>query len=172
MRPRRVSLLLLSMLLLSGPSFHAWGLPFGQNKVRRKGFDWNILSTSHFDVYFYPEEEVLARHAADLAEKAYAHDAPLLDYYPKARPHVFVFQNHVEFEQNNVSQELLTEGVGGFTEPFKNRVVFPTTGSEKWLETVITHEYTHAIQFDILYGEGARSFQVLKNYIIPLWMIE
>jgi Tol biopolymer transport system component len=168
LRPQKLLGILFCLALASS----GWALPFGQNKVRRKDFRWQILTTPHFEVYYYPEEESLARQAALMAEKAYLHDASALDYYPKTRNPLFVYQDHVEFEQTNVSQEILTEGVGGFTEPFKNRIVFPTSGSDRWLKTVITHEFTHAIQFDILYGEGARSFQVLKNYVIPLWMIE
>ena len=37
---------------------------FGRNKVRYRTFDFRILETPHFDVYYYPEEEAAARDAA------------------------------------------------------------------------------------------------------------
>ena len=148
------------------------GLAYGPFKQKTQDFKWEILKSPHFDIYFYPEEEVLARRAAAIAEKALAHDSKVLDYYSKARQPLFLFQNHLEFQQTNISQEVIGPGTGGFTEAFKNRMVLPTTQSDKWLEVVITHELAHAVQFNVLYGEGQRSFQVFKNYVIPLWVME
>lgn len=148
----------------------AWG--DGPYKQRTLDLRWQVLKSGNFDVYFYPEEEGLARRAAAIAEKALAHDAKVLDYHPRSRQPLFIFQNHLEFQQTNISREVIGPGTGGFTEAFKNRMVLPTTQSDRWLEIVIAHELTHALQFDVLYGEGSRSFQVLKNYVIPLWVME
>ena len=30
---------------------------FGQNKVQYEKFDFKVLKTEHFDIYYYPEEE-------------------------------------------------------------------------------------------------------------------
>ena len=30
---------------------------FGRNKVQYEQFDFKVLSTEHFDIYYYPEEE-------------------------------------------------------------------------------------------------------------------
>ncbi|HXC63265.1 MAG TPA: hypothetical protein VNZ67_02850, partial [bacterium] len=157
----------MALLLLAGGA-EAYG-PF---KPRPSELRWKILKSAHFDVYFYPEEEALARRAAVLAEEALDHDSHVVEYYPKGRQPLFLFQSHVQFQQTNISQEVIGPGTGGFTEAYKNRMVLPTTQSDKWLRIVITHELTHALQFDVLYGEGQRSFQVLRNYLIPLWVME
>jgi hypothetical protein len=34
---------------------------FGRNKVQYTQFDWHVLKTEHFDVYYYPEMEELVR---------------------------------------------------------------------------------------------------------------
>src|SRR5688572_8602992 len=94
--------------LLTGPAY-----AYGPNKVRAKKFNWNILSTQHFDVYFYPEEEELARRAALIAEKGYHHNSRVLDYYAKAKTPLFVFENHVQFQQTNISQGVIGPGTGG-----------------------------------------------------------
>jgi Tol biopolymer transport system component len=157
----------LSLLALALP-----GRAYGPFKQKTLDFKWAILKSPHFDIYFYPEEEALARRAAAIAERALAHDSKVLDYYPKTRQPLFLFQSHIDFQQTNIAQEVIGPGTGGFTEAYKNRMVLPTTQSDKWLDIVIAHELTHAIQFDLLYGEGQRSFQVFKNYIIPLWVME
>src|SRR5690606_1819103 len=45
---------------------------FGRNKVRYATFDWHILRTEHFDVYYYPEMVALAEQGAAIAEAQYA----------------------------------------------------------------------------------------------------
>jgi hypothetical protein len=42
---------------------------FGRNKVQYRSFDFRVLRTEHFDIYYYPEEEVAARDAARMAER-------------------------------------------------------------------------------------------------------
>lgn len=167
-RPLRRALCFLSLGLGLAAALPAYG-PFKQRATR---FDWRVLKSAHFDVYHYPEAEGLARRAAAIAEEALVKVSRALDHYPKARQPFFIFQNHLEFQQTNISREVIGPGTGGFTEAFKNRMVLPTTQSDKWLDIVITHELAHAIQFNVLYGEGTRSFQVFKNYVIPLWVME
>ena len=35
----------------------AQGGYFGRNKVQYRDFDFQVLKTPHFDIYYYPEEE-------------------------------------------------------------------------------------------------------------------
>ena len=41
---------------------------FGRNKIQYDDFNWKILETDHFDVYFYPEMSELAEIGAAFAE--------------------------------------------------------------------------------------------------------
>ena len=45
---------------------------FGQNKVQFQTFDFQVLKTEHFDIYFYPREQEGAALAARMAERWYA----------------------------------------------------------------------------------------------------
>ncbi|MCK4821438.1 hypothetical protein KA005_37075, partial [bacterium] len=45
---------------------------FGRNKIQYNRFEWNILRTKHFDIYFYPEMEDLAEIGAFFAEESYS----------------------------------------------------------------------------------------------------
>ncbi|HEX8431569.1 MAG TPA: hypothetical protein VF625_09785, partial [Longimicrobium sp.] len=40
---------------------------FGRNQVQYRTFDFRIMRTARFDIYFYPEEEAAARDAARYA---------------------------------------------------------------------------------------------------------
>ena len=61
MRDTRRSLILplLGVLLGSGLAVPATAEAqyFGRNKVQYDTFDFRILKTEHFDIYYYPEEE-------------------------------------------------------------------------------------------------------------------
>src|SRR6185295_7591310 len=51
---RHVAILLCLASLLGSPVSAQY---FGQNKVQYRNFDFQVLKTEHFDVYFYPREE-------------------------------------------------------------------------------------------------------------------
>ena len=59
---------------------------FGRNKVEYVDFDFRILATEHFDVYYYPREERAARMAAQLAERWYARFSTLLNHDLRLAP--------------------------------------------------------------------------------------
>jgi hypothetical protein len=44
---------------------------FGRNKVQYEKFDWRVMRTPHFDLYFYPAESLVTHDAGRLAERWY-----------------------------------------------------------------------------------------------------
>lgn len=66
----------------------------------------------------------------------------------------------------------VSDGVGGLTEPFKDRLLVWSDGSKEWLENLIYHEFTHEAQFGVLVDGFWKSARILKTYIYPLWMME
>ena len=49
----------------------AQGNYFGRNKVQYRDFKWEIISTPHFEIYYYQGEEEAAYDAARMAERSY-----------------------------------------------------------------------------------------------------
>jgi Tol biopolymer transport system component len=148
-------------------------LGFGKNKVQYRGFEWLILKSEHFDIYYYDEEELLGERVAALADAAYDTISDYFGHDLSTRIPILVYKSGNEFRQTNVTLELLGEGVGGFTEMYKNRVVIPFTGSYEELRHVIVHELTHVFNFDMLYGGLLESiFTRQYVYALPLWFLE
>src|SRR5436190_6708039 len=83
---------------------------FGQNKVQYQRFDFQVLKTEHFDIYFYPREQDGAALAARLAERWYARLGDLLDHQLRGRQPLILYASHVDFEQTNVIGGALGEG--------------------------------------------------------------
>ena len=138
---------------------------FGKNKVQYEKFDWLSLKGEHVEVFYYPEEEPIARLAIVIAEESYKELAARFQHeVPKTVP-LIVYSSHHHFEQTNVSPMFLPEGVQGFTEFMKGRVVLPFTGSFAEFQHVLHHEMVHVFQFSILdqtYKKHRRS-----SYVVP-----
>ena len=166
-----VSVLLLTMAALAAPSrLLSQGGYFGRNKVQYQEFNFKILQTDHFDIYFYPEEEDAARMASRLAERWYARLSTLLDHQLRGRQPLILYASGPHFRQTNAIEGELGEGTGGVTEAAKRRIVLPFAGPIESTDHVLGHELVHAFQYDITNttaNSGPNSALSL-----PLWFIE
>jgi Tol biopolymer transport system component len=147
---------------------------FGQNKVQYRTFDFRVLRSPHFDIYFYPEEEAASRDAARMAERWYARYSRILDHEFEARQPVILYASSPEFQQTSALQGDIGEGTGGVTEVFKQRVILPFAGPYAETDHVLGHELVHAFQYDIsgLGRAGGGLEQAAQRFNAPLWFIE
>jgi Tol biopolymer transport system component len=145
---------------------------FGQNKVQYQSFDFRIIQTEHFDVYYYPAERSAALDAARIAERWYARLSRILSHQFQGRKPIILYASQSDFQQTNVL-DATGEGLGGVTEFLKHRMLLPFTGSYAELEHVIGHEMVHQFQYDV-YSRGriGSGVQTLVNVNPPLWFIE
>lgn len=120
---------------------------FGRNKVQYEDFDFKVLQTEHFDVYYYEEEADAARLASRMAERWYARLSRVFDYEMGTRQPLILYANHPHFRQTNAISGGVGEGTGGVTESFKRRIVLPFAASLQDTDHVIGHELVHAFQF-------------------------
>jgi Tol biopolymer transport system component len=166
---RRIILAFGFFLLLSGSIF----AQFGQNKVNYKMHEWYFIQTKHFDIYYYKGSETVAEYAAHSAEEALAAINSEFNYQLGNRISLLVYASHNDFQETNTTDEYLSKGIGGFTEPFKNRVVVPFEGNYAKFEHVIHHELVHAVLQDMLYGGSIQNIISRNiNLQIPLWFQE
>ena len=146
---------------------------FGKNKVRYRDFDWSYVQTRHFDVYFYEDSYPMAKFSADVLESAYKEVSDELNYNLQNRVPVFLYNSHNEMQQTNIIPNLLSEGIGGFTEPFKNRIAVPFDGSYDDLRHVLHHELTHAVVHNMLFGNNLSSLISRQRlFDVPAWFSE
>ncbi len=178
-RPRRAlpavvlpALLLGAMLAAAFPrEAPAQYTPYGKNKVHYDQFEWRLLESRHFRLYYYEGEGDLAQQALELAEAGYdllrarfAHDV--------ARPiPLIIYSSHLHFEQNNVTPFFLPEGVAGLTEFSKGRVLVPFDGSLHNFGTTIRHELVHVFQLSVA-ERIAREHYRSTPPSAPLWWTE
>lgn len=146
---------------------------FGRNKVQYHSFDFRVLETEHFDIYYYPEEYEAAQIVGRMAERWYARLSQLLGHELHRRQPIIIYASHPHFEQTNAILGDISEATGGVTELFKRRVVLPLAGPLEETDHVLGHELAHAFQFDITGDPGRVSERNLPVALrLPLWFIE
>jgi len=144
---------------------------FGKNKIQYTRFDWQVLTTEHFKIYFYPEEAWLAEVAAFACEESYQDLRVKFQHHIYTQVPVIIYSASNYFSQTNVTPSLLPEAVGGFTEFFKGRVVVPFTGSYADFVRIIRHELVHVFTLSKL-DFVLRTHNQLDAVPPPLWFIE
>jgi len=148
----------------------AQGQYFGRNNVRYEGFDFRVLKTEHFDVYYYGREDTAAVDAGRMAERWYARLSRLIDHQLRGRQPLILYANHTDYNQTAIAQVAGSEGV---TEPFRRRVVLPMAGPMAETDHVIGHELVHAFQYDLSGIEPQTPlFGVPAMSGLPGWMVE
>ncbi|HEX9483100.1 MAG TPA: hypothetical protein VF929_00915 [Gemmatimonadaceae bacterium] len=141
---------------------------FGRNKVQYEHFDFHVMHSQHFDLYFYPAESLVTHDAGRLAERWYARHSDSFKHTFDRKSVVF-YADQPDFQQTNVVSEELSEGTGGVTEGLRTRVVMPFTGLYADNDHVLGHELVHVFQYSVAEA-GPGGLQRLNA--LPLWLIE
>ena len=172
---KRVLLILVVLPIILGmlSPCVAWSQSFGKNKITGQRFDWHIHRTEHFDIYYYPSEAKLVPIMAAIAEEAYEKHSEDFEHELRDRTPLILYKSHKDFQETNIILQELHEGIGGFAELFKHRIVIPFTGSLEAFREVIFHELIHIFQYDIIYQKPhARIYSGEFLYSPPIWFIE
>ena len=113
----------------------------------------------------------LAERGAFLAEESYKILQEKFMYNVPSRIPLIFYSTHLHFQQTNTTPGLIPEGVGGFFEFLKGRVVIPYTGSMWDFKHVIRHELVHVF----MHGKISRLFlnhRIAQDRLPPLWFVE
>jgi Tol biopolymer transport system component len=159
------------LLVLLGAS-PASGQYFGRNKVQYRAFDFQVLRTENFDVYYYPQEREAAVDAARMVERSYARLSRILQHEFRERKPLIVYASHTDFQQTNALPSTIDEGTGGVTEALKSRMILPFTGSYADFDHVLTHELVHGFQYDVILRRGMLNDASPFVARLPLWFME
>ncbi len=169
MRFALVLVLCLAFYALPAAAQYSWY--FGRNKIQYENFDWRVLKTEHFDVYFYPEMQTLAEHGAAFAEEAYAELENRFNFSLTRRVPLVFYSSHLHFKQTNITDSFIPDGVGGFFEFLKGRVVIPANGNLHRFRRVIRHEIVHVFTLNKV-TRVLRDYRIPPDRFLPLWFTE
>lgn len=163
--------ILLALLVLPAGDSVAQFFNFGQNKIQYTDFDWHVLKTEHFDIYYYPEMMDLAERGAFLAEESYRVLEKKFNHNVLNRIPLIFYSSHLHFQQTNTTPGFVPEGVGGFFEFLKGRVVIPYDGSMWDFRHVIRHELVHVFMHSKI-NRVLVDHRIAADHLPPLWFVE
>jgi hypothetical protein len=166
--PKRI----LALALILFMPVPAAGQYFGRNKVQYRSFDFQVVRTEHFDVYYYEHERAATMDAARMAERSYGRLSKLLQHEFRQRKPIILYASHTDFQQTNTLSGFIDESTGGVTEAMKSRVIMPFTGSYADFDHVLTHELVHAFQFDVIFRRALLNDTNPFSGRLPLWFME
>jgi hypothetical protein len=166
LRPRALVHGLLVAATLAALAPVAQAQYFGRNKVRYDDFDFRVLETEHFDLYYYEGMETAANDVGRMAERWYDRLSAILRHEFDERKSIILYADDADFRQTNIAN--IGEGTQGVTEGARQRVVLPMAGTYAQTDHVLGHELVHQFQFDIALRAG-RFAQFVR---LPLFFIE
>ncbi len=144
---------------------------FGRNKVQYENFNWNVLQTEHFNIYYYDDFSEIAKIGASFAEDSY-HDLKIkFNHVITNKIPLILYNSHTHFQQTNTTPGFIPEGVGGFFEFMKGRVVIPYLGSLLEFKHVIKHELVHVFMTNKIYNQ-LYDHRISTERFPPLWFVE
>lgn len=144
---------------------------FGRNKVMYSDFDWHILQTEHFQIYYYKEAKELAEIGANYAEESYRQHQQDFNYSLIDTVPIIFYSSPLHFKQTNTTPGFIPDGVGGFFEFIKGRVVIPFEGSLSQFRHVIRHELTHVFMTSKI-NNVLTTHRRTSDQSPPLWFTE
>jgi len=110
----------------------------GQVQYNHPELDWQTIETDHFRIHFYAETEQSAREGATVAERIYPFVTNLYQYEP--------------FDKTDIVFTDVDDISNGAAYFYDNKIIiwtspldFELRGSHRWLQNVITHEFTHIV---------------------------
>lgn len=175
--PFRLSVIvtfLLAFTLVDVPEVNAQYFSFGKNRVQYKDFDWRYIQSEHFDVYYYTSKNYdLATFSAMSLEASLKQLQEDFGHQIADRIEVIIYDSHNDFSETNVvALPTSAEGIGGVTDPFKNRITMPFAGDYDSFRAILQHELVHAVINDMFYGGNVQSRLTGNALQIPLWFNE
>ena len=77
---------------------------FGRNKVQWERFNFKVLKTEHFDIYYYDREADVVNDVGRQAERWYARLSRVFNHSFKRKP-IVLYANPADFQQTTTTHE-------------------------------------------------------------------
>lgn len=146
---------------------------FGRNKIRNKDFNWMTWETPHFVIHYYEDTAKLVKEVERILEETHDDYRNRMGITLKKKVPVVIYYNSKDFSQTNITDSELSEGVGGFTELSKRRLVLPYNGDIYDFKRILQHELVHVFQYEYIVPSDM-PLSALYNSLTfpPLWVME
>lgn len=136
---------------------------------------WTTLTSPHFQVHFHQGEEALAKRVVALAEDVHNQLAPRMKSQPHEPTHIVLLDalDDANGFATPLPYNLITLYI---TQPY-GASILGASHYDDWMRLLITHEYTHIVQLDMVNGPARVLRKIFGNLYFPnmfqpVWLVE
>jgi len=145
---------------------------FGKNRIQYRNFDWKIVRTSNFEIYYYQDGTQIANLTAQYAESEFDRITELLGYTPYNRIKIFLFNSPQELAQSNIGLNAQSGLSGRDLDLSKSRVELAFTGDQISFRRQIIRDISMLFVYDMLYGGSLKdALQSSLLLTLPDWFM-
>ncbi|MFT4032641.1 MAG: hypothetical protein QM669_09495 [Siphonobacter sp.] len=145
---------------------------FGKNRIQRQRYEWQIITSSNFEIYFHGNSRALATYTIQLAELEFDRITEILSYTPYSRTKIFLYDTPDDFKQSNIGITLNSAAEIREENLSKSRVQIAFTANHVQFRRQLVKEISSVFVYDMLYGgslKDALQSQLLLS--LPDWFI-
>lgn len=145
---------------------------FGKNRIQYQNFDWKIVRTSNFEIYYYQDGQQIANLTAQYAESEFDRITELLGYTPYNRIKIFLFNSPQELAQSNIGISTQSGLSSREVDLSKSRVEIAFTGDQVSFRRQIIRDISMLFVYDMLYGGSLKdALQSSLLLTLPDWFM-
>ncbi|WP_460673288.1 hypothetical protein [Larkinella ripae] len=143
---------------------------FGRNRIQYRKFDWKVIKTSNFEIYFYQEGNQIANLTAQYAETDFDRITEILGYTPYNRIKVFIYNSPQELAQSNIGLSAPSGTNYKELSLAKSRLELAFTGDQISFRKQLIREVSLLFVYDMLYGGSLKdALQSSLLLSLPEW---
>lgn len=145
---------------------------FGKNRIQYQRFDWKVMTSTNFEVYFYGDAQTAATLAAQYAESEFDRVTDILGYTPYSRTKIFLYNSQSELNQSNIGITLGSERDAREESLSKSRIQVAFSGSQVEFRRQLVREIAAVFVYDMLYGGSLKdALQSSLLLTLPDWFM-
>jgi hypothetical protein len=146
---------------------------FGKNRIQHQRFEWKVLTTTNFEVYFYGDAQTTATLAAQFAESEFDRVTEILGYTPYSRTKIFLYNSLSELNQSNIGITLNGNARDVREESLsKSRIQLAFPGNQVEFRRQLVREIAAVFVYDMLYGGSLKdALQSSLLLTLPDWFM-
>ena len=136
---------------------------------------WTTLTSPHFLVHYHQGEEAIAKRVVVLAEDVHNRLLPRMKSQPHEPTHIVLVDalDDANGFATPLPYNLITLYI---TQPY-GASAFGASHYDDWMRLLITHEYTHIVQLDMVNGPARILRKIFGNLYFPnmfqpVWLVE
>lgn len=134
------------------------------HRIQYQNFQWNYISSSNFEVYYFDKNEALAKSTLTYLESDNGRITEILSYTPYQKVKIFLYPNHETWLQSNSGISLANSADVAEENLAKFRIEVAFKDNLVAFKQEITKQIVRVYLHDLLFGGSVRD--VLQNSLL------